>query len=165
MPGLSLGDLENKVEGIASACWARDARIERHKSNASLVRVDVIRRDPLTGGGVLPSVLVPAGTTVRDVDGDSVNDRAGDQVGTDQMGLSLRDRLHLPRTVIDLTDTPTTTGTNGSKAVVRPSQSGRSGSGNQGSSTNGSNGGSTTDNGSAVRPVKGRGGEDISDYL
>jgi hypothetical protein len=48
MPGLSATDLEDRTEHLAAACWARDARVHRVRSLAALVRVDVIRRDPLT---------------------------------------------------------------------------------------------------------------------
>ena len=48
MPGLSATDLEDRTEHLAAACWARDARVHRVRSLAALVRIDVIRRDPLT---------------------------------------------------------------------------------------------------------------------
>ncbi|WP_329474988.1 hypothetical protein OG555_25085 [Kribbella sp. NBC_01484] len=46
-PGLSAEDLDNKAETIAAACWARTAAISRSDRYASLIRVDVDRRDPL----------------------------------------------------------------------------------------------------------------------
>ena len=46
-PGLSSGDLESRTEHIAAACWGRDARIHRNRRMAALVRVDIVRRDPL----------------------------------------------------------------------------------------------------------------------
>ena len=46
-PGLSIEDLDNKAETLASACWARKATIARSKSNAAIVRIDIDRRDPL----------------------------------------------------------------------------------------------------------------------
>jgi hypothetical protein len=58
VPGLSIHDFEDAAESIAAACWARTARVERHKSIGSLIRLDVVRRDPLAGG-VVPSVLIP----------------------------------------------------------------------------------------------------------
>lgn len=45
--GLSFTDLERATEGIAAACWARDARVARTRRLATLVKVDVLRRDPL----------------------------------------------------------------------------------------------------------------------
>src|SRR3954447_23048875 len=49
VPGLSLADFESDTDKIAVACWARDCRVGRSKRLASLVWVDVIRQDPLTG--------------------------------------------------------------------------------------------------------------------
>ncbi|MFG1820708.1 hypothetical protein ACGFIF_43620 [Kribbella sp. NPDC049174] len=46
-PGLSMEDLDNKAETIASACWARSAVIARSKRNAAVVRIEINRRDPL----------------------------------------------------------------------------------------------------------------------
>lgn len=46
-PGLSHTDLENRAETLAAACWAREARIERNRRNAALIRIDIDRRDPL----------------------------------------------------------------------------------------------------------------------
>ena len=59
MPGLAPADLANATDYITTACWARDTRVERHRSIGSLVKVDVVRRDPLTAR-LIPSVLVPA---------------------------------------------------------------------------------------------------------
>ena len=87
VPGLSIHDFENEAEPIAAACWARTARVERHKSIASLIRLDIVRRDPLSGG-VLPSVLIP--THLR-----GHHDQADGETGP----------LDLPRQVIDLTTT------------------------------------------------------------
>jgi hypothetical protein len=47
-PGLSMEDLDNKAETIASACWARSAVIARSKRNAAVVRIEINRRDPLS---------------------------------------------------------------------------------------------------------------------
>jgi len=46
-PGLSELDLENKAENLAAAGWAREARIERSRRNAAVIRIDIDRRDPL----------------------------------------------------------------------------------------------------------------------
>lgn len=46
-PGLSVESIENRLEAIAAACWARDARVTRSHRLAALLRVDVLRRDPL----------------------------------------------------------------------------------------------------------------------
>jgi hypothetical protein len=53
-PGLDLDDLEGRTGKLAVACWAGEVRVVRASARyAALVRVDVARRDPLTG-------LVPA---------------------------------------------------------------------------------------------------------
>lgn len=46
-PGLSIQALEDRATAIASTCWARDARITATRRVVTLVRVDVVRRDPL----------------------------------------------------------------------------------------------------------------------
>jgi hypothetical protein len=46
-PGLSVQALEERVPVIASTCWARDARILATRRVVTLVRVDIVRRDPL----------------------------------------------------------------------------------------------------------------------
>ncbi len=61
-PGLDLADLEGKAGRIAVACWAKQVRVlaasERY---AALIRVDVARRDPLSGRVDSPlSLLIPA---------------------------------------------------------------------------------------------------------
>lgn len=48
MPGLSAGDLEDRTDHLAAACWARECRVHRVRALAALVRVDIVRRDPLT---------------------------------------------------------------------------------------------------------------------
>jgi len=45
--GLAVTDLERCTEGIAAACYARDARVTRTRRLATVVVVDVMRRDPL----------------------------------------------------------------------------------------------------------------------
>lgn len=45
-PGLSVEDLETKAEALASACWARQAIIERTDQNAALIRIEIVRRAP-----------------------------------------------------------------------------------------------------------------------
>jgi hypothetical protein len=49
-PGLSLDDLQNRLDKIAVACWATAALAETaSRSNAAFVRLDIKRRDVLTG--------------------------------------------------------------------------------------------------------------------
>jgi hypothetical protein len=61
-PGLDLTDLEAKTDKLAVACWASEVRVVRASARfAALVRVDIARRDPLTGLVVSPLAgLVPA---------------------------------------------------------------------------------------------------------
>ena len=68
-PGLALEDLEGKAGLIAVACIAKQVRIapasERY---AALLRVDIARRDPLTGRIDSPlALLIPA---LRNTDAD-----------------------------------------------------------------------------------------------
>jgi hypothetical protein len=56
-PGLSLDDLQNRLDKIAVACWASTALAEvASRSNAAFVRLDIKRRDVLTG--TVPSPLL-----------------------------------------------------------------------------------------------------------
>jgi hypothetical protein len=49
-PGLSLDDLQDRLDKIAVACWATAALAEvASRSNAAFVRLDIKRRDVLTG--------------------------------------------------------------------------------------------------------------------
>jgi hypothetical protein len=49
-PGLSMDDLQNRLDKIAVACWASTALAEvASRSNAAFVRLDIKRRDVLTG--------------------------------------------------------------------------------------------------------------------
>jgi hypothetical protein len=54
-PGLDLADLEGGAGRMAVACWASEIRVQRASARyAALIRVDVARRDPLTGLVVSP---------------------------------------------------------------------------------------------------------------
>ncbi|MCP2341027.1 hypothetical protein [Actinomadura rupiterrae] len=49
-PGLSLADVQGCLDHIATGCWAAQARAEAASAtNSALVRLDIIRRDGLTG--------------------------------------------------------------------------------------------------------------------
>ncbi len=64
-PGLALADLDGKAGRMAVACWAGEVRAVRASARyAALIRVDVTRRDPLTGvvGSPLARVI-PLQTT------------------------------------------------------------------------------------------------------
>jgi hypothetical protein len=48
--GLALSDLDGRLDQIATACWASEARVVRaSESYAALIRIDISRRDPLKG--------------------------------------------------------------------------------------------------------------------
>lgn len=55
--GIEVGDLERNLDYIASACWARTARVEAHRRMVALVVVDVVRRDPLAATVPAPPSL------------------------------------------------------------------------------------------------------------
>ncbi len=65
-PGLSLEDIMSRLDTIAAACWAATVLADQASaSNAALIRIDIKRRDTLTGtvrspltavlGGIVPS--------------------------------------------------------------------------------------------------------------
>ena len=63
-PGLALDDLLNRLDKIAVACWATAALAETaSRSNAAFVRMDIKRRDALTGTITSPLLeLIKSGT-------------------------------------------------------------------------------------------------------
>jgi hypothetical protein len=72
-PGLCLADVQDRAEEIAAACWASAVIADlASASNSALVRIDIKRRDPLTGtvgsplaqllSGALPARRTAAGT-------------------------------------------------------------------------------------------------------
>jgi hypothetical protein len=95
-PGLCLTDVQERTDKIAAACWATAVVAEvASASNSALVRIDIKRRDPLTGtvssplaqllGGVIPgrhlaAVPDPAALDLPDIDPAEVSpnpDRTG----------------------------------------------------------------------------------------
>jgi hypothetical protein len=64
-PGLSVEDLQQRIDKIAAACWADAVTVERaSESNAALVRLDIKRRQVLVGTIKSPLVeLVDSDTT------------------------------------------------------------------------------------------------------
>jgi hypothetical protein len=61
-PGLSLADLQDRADKIAAACWASSVIADRaSNSNSALVRIDIKRRDPLTG-----TIASPIKTVIGD---------------------------------------------------------------------------------------------------
>jgi hypothetical protein len=72
-PGLCLADVQDRAEEIAAACWATAVVADlASASNSALVRIDIKRRDPLTGtvgspltqllSGALPARHTATGT-------------------------------------------------------------------------------------------------------
>jgi hypothetical protein len=62
--GLAISDLENRLDRLATGCWAAECRVVPASSRyAALVRLDITRRNPLRGlvGSPLPG-LVPTVT-------------------------------------------------------------------------------------------------------
>jgi hypothetical protein len=69
-PGLALADLQNRLDKIAVACWASMATAEPASvSNSAYIRMDIKRRDALTGSirSPLLTLIAPA-TPARDPD-------------------------------------------------------------------------------------------------
>lgn len=60
--GISAEDIADETERLRAACFARDVRVMRDRRWAALVRLDVIRRDPLGNSRPVPTRLPdPAG--------------------------------------------------------------------------------------------------------
>jgi len=57
--GICFEDFEAHTGEIAAACYAREARIERSKRWAQIVRVNIVRRDTLAAHHVITSGLAP----------------------------------------------------------------------------------------------------------
>jgi hypothetical protein len=61
-PGLSLADIQDRADKIAAACWASTVIADQASgSNSALVRIDIKRRDPLTG-----TIASPLKTVIGD---------------------------------------------------------------------------------------------------
>ena len=69
-PGLSIDDLLDRLDKIAVACWATAALAEAASaSNAAFVRLDIKRRDVLTGTITSPLLdLIKSGTPATERD-------------------------------------------------------------------------------------------------
>ena len=67
---MAVKDLERVTDELATACWAREARVIASRAQAALVIVDIVRRDPLTSTTALtPSVLDGVDLHLVDDDG------------------------------------------------------------------------------------------------
>ena len=69
-PGLALSDIQDPLDLIAVACWADVAIAESASDrNSALIRLDIKRRDALTGAVASPLLgLLKPGTPARDHD-------------------------------------------------------------------------------------------------
>lgn len=120
-PGLSIEDLDNKAETLASACWARKATIARSTSNAAIVRIDIDRRDPLAKKTIDSPLLedtsdvpeaavaddaVMAFLTPDDVPDESTNQRPAKTAGTSTSG-ETRSRTSKTKTTAAVNDSQT----------------------------------------------------------
>ncbi|MEQ7009377.1 hypothetical protein ABN028_24705 [Actinopolymorpha sp. B17G11] len=56
--GMSVDDIKDRTSALASTCWAADARLDRTRRSAAVLRIDIIRRDPLGTKKPLKSTLV-----------------------------------------------------------------------------------------------------------
>jgi hypothetical protein len=61
--GVCIEDFEAYTAEIASACYAREARVIRNRKWSQLVTVDVVRHDPLTPEVIVPSQVIPPDRT------------------------------------------------------------------------------------------------------
>ena len=104
-PGLSLADIQERADKIAAGCWASTVIADQaNSSNAALVRIDIKRRDPLTGtitsplktviGGIAPA-RKPA-TAPAPVALDLTDVPAADVLTTSKNGTGTPDRPQWP---------------------------------------------------------------------
>ena len=87
-PGLALDDLQDRLDKIAVACWATTALAETaSRSNAAFVRMDIKRRDVLTGTIGSPLLeLIKSGAPAVAAGPGRAPDRAGPAPGPRQRG-------------------------------------------------------------------------------
>jgi hypothetical protein len=142
--GLSVKDLERVTPELATACWARESRITVVRSQAALVVVDIVRRDPLSASRPFTPSLLD--------DLDHVDDNTDD--GT-VVPLPARSTVAPPRPV-DAIDTGTPAASNGTGTR-----------GERKSRTTSRNGSSPAADAAENTPVAvtGYGGVDVSDYV
>ena len=159
--GLSVKDLEKVTTETAAACWAADVRITPSRSQAALVVVEVIRRDPLTGGALTPQVVDDLDQTEAH-DGFDLADPVEDDatgtdgaVGTGGTVVPLPSRTSLPAPTAD----PAATGTDGMHS------NGQNGSRTRTRKTPAPAGNTASTDSTGEPPVTGFGGLDVSDYV
>jgi hypothetical protein len=138
VPGLSVEDFSGSIEKLTAATWARTIRVERSRAVGALVRVDVVRRDPLAAETV-DSVLIPTYGYATTTGGDPA------VVGP----------LDLPRTPVDLSLAPEGGPGSAKKNGVNKSLTPKG------------KAALSTQDGTVIpsTPPLMRGGEDVSDYV
>ncbi len=91
--GMSIEDVKDRTSALAATCWAADARLDRTRRMAGVLRIDIIRRDPLDSKRPLPSTLV--GKTIPGTAEHIVTPAAANH---HDAGLGTRHLLRLART-------------------------------------------------------------------
>ena len=56
--GVCAEDFDAHIGEIRAACYARDARVQRHSRWGQLVTIDIVRHDPLTAGNTIPATVL-----------------------------------------------------------------------------------------------------------
>ncbi|MGH3611155.1 MAG: hypothetical protein ACRDRK_00740 [Pseudonocardia sp.] len=135
--GLSVKDLERITQELATACWARESRITPIRSQAALVIVDIVRRDPLSASEPFTPSLV-----------DDIEPTRPGHLDDDGIVVPLPARS---------TVTPPATPASPDPAIGRPERKTRT------AGRNGSTPAPAAEHG--PDPVPGYGGVDISDYV
>jgi hypothetical protein len=80
-PGLALSDVTGQLDQLAAACWASTVTAERGSAtNAALVRLNITRRDGLSG--VVASDLVDHTDTTADSTPETITDDTAEQPAT-----------------------------------------------------------------------------------
>jgi hypothetical protein len=141
--GLSVKDLERVTAELATACWARESRITAVRSQAALVVVDIVRRDPLSASQPFTPSLI-----------DDLDHVHGKNDNTDDgtvVPLPARSTVAPPRPV-DAIDTGTPAASNGTR-------------GERKSRTTSRNGSTADPAENTPVAVTGYGGVDVSDYV
>jgi hypothetical protein len=115
--GLAVKDIDNVCDELATACWARSARVEASRRFSQLGVIEIVRRDPLGAADVItPAVLDGMPTDAGTGDADVV---------------PLPDRSTLPTPLpTPVRDGPATRPTRRSPTVPRPRDHAQNGSGN-----------------------------------
>jgi hypothetical protein len=146
--GLSVKDLDRMSDTLATACWARSARLTPIRGQAALVVLDIIRRDPLTGD-------LPVDTGTTGTEGDNAG---GDSGIADPAPGGMGRLIPLPARDPFAPDTNTGTASAPDSASTPPATPRSSGTGSGRSGT-----AATTT--SETPSARGVGGMDVSDYV